>query len=323
MSEVKLKKLLFYNGMFNLEGHKMRSVFEREVSNGTAVYRLWRSDGKPDLDYPRAENDKYILYVEINGYLAPLGVTDFYLVDNCGFSAATESLYGGQEERARYFDTLRQNGNTGDGAILAALDRERVEIKRFGEDPAKQADYIKAMLDSRVEKYLASKESGGDTFPDFVGALALGELDECVKLSAIYRSKKEAKDRERYARIKAEEQAHYEEENRKAEKMVTDAIGILWSEGVLENEWVKFYQEDGRSHTYSIINYLMRRYGVDVPLRTQGWINEKLSSIKIKDGRCEQLRYLRSKGGRCSQKFFDCMNELICAATREKKEKPE
>ena len=65
------------------------------------------------------------------------------MVDNCGFSAATESLYGGQEERARYFDTLRQNGNTGDGAILAALDREKVEIKRFGEDPAKQADYIK------------------------------------------------------------------------------------------------------------------------------------------------------------------------------------
>ena len=43
------------------------------------------------------------------------------------------------------------------------------------------------------------------------------------------------------------------------------------------------------------------------------WINEKLSSITIKDGRCEQLRYLRSKGGKCSQKFFDCVNELICA----------
>lgn len=88
-------------------------------------------------------------------------------------------------------------------------------------------------------------------------------------------------DRERFARIKAEEQAHCEEENRKAEKMVTDAIGILQSGGVLENEWIKFYQEDGRFHTYSLINYLMRMYGVDVPLRTQGWINEKLSSITI------------------------------------------
>lgn len=63
MSEVKLKKLLFYNGMFNREGHKMRSVFEREVSNGTAVYRLWRSDGKPDLDYPRAENDLSLIHI--------------------------------------------------------------------------------------------------------------------------------------------------------------------------------------------------------------------------------------------------------------------
>ena len=105
--------------------------------------------------------------------------------------------------------------------------------------------------------------------------------------------------------------------------MVTDAVTILRDGGVLKNEWVEFYQEDNSSHAYSIINYLMRRYGVDVPLRTQGWINEKLSSITIKDGRCEQLRYLRSKGGKCSQKFFDCVNELICAAIREKKEKPE
>lgn len=38
----------------------MRAVFEREISDGTVSYRLWRSDGKPDIQYPRAENDMMI-----------------------------------------------------------------------------------------------------------------------------------------------------------------------------------------------------------------------------------------------------------------------
>ena len=56
----------------------------------------------------------------------------------------------------------------------------------------------------------------------------------------------------------------------------------------------------------------------NVPLRTQGWINEKLTSVTIENGKCEHLRYMRAKGAQCSQRFFDCMSELIhnvCAET--------
>ena len=67
----KLMTPLFYDGSFNREGRKMRAIFEREVSDGTNTYRLWRSAGKPDLDYPSAENDAYILHVQIGDYLAP------------------------------------------------------------------------------------------------------------------------------------------------------------------------------------------------------------------------------------------------------------
>lgn len=57
MSNARLMKPLFYDGNFNRDGKKMRAVFEREISDGTVSYRLWRSDGKPDIQYPRAEND--------------------------------------------------------------------------------------------------------------------------------------------------------------------------------------------------------------------------------------------------------------------------
>ena len=57
--------------------------------------------------------------------------------------------------------------------------------------------------------------------------------------------------------------------------------------------------------------YLLAQYP------TQGWINEKLSSATIRDGKCENLRYLRYKNCRGSQRFFKCMNALIRAVTEQ------
>lgn len=57
---------------------------------------------------------------------------------------------------------------------------------------------------------------------------------------------------------------------------------------------------------------------MNVPIRTQGWINEKLVSAMIEDGKCEKLQYYRAKGAQCSQKFFDCMNELIAKVNAER-----
>lgn len=95
------------------------------------------------------------------------------------------------------------------------------------------------------------------------------------------------------------------------------ALDILRNGGKLENQTVTFYESRYNSSSYSIVNYLMRKYGVNVPIRTQGWINEKLVSAKIEDGKCEHLQYYRAKGAQCSQKFFDCMNELITAVNAE------
>ena len=116
VSNARLMKPLFYDGNFNRDGKKMRAVFEREISDGTVSYRLWRSDGKPDIQYPRAENDNYLLYAEIRDYLVPLRITDFYLIDHAGYPAAVAELYGNKDARNDYFDNLRKSG---DDAVLA------------------------------------------------------------------------------------------------------------------------------------------------------------------------------------------------------------
>ena len=296
----------------------MQAVLEKEISDGKKTYRLWRPAGKPDLDYPRAENDKYLLHVEINGYLAPLGMTDFNLTDICGFEPAAQKLYGGKEKRGAWIDALKEAG--GNDAVGTAVAEERKEIERLGSEPARQTEYIQNLLNGYVSTYLKSKETSGQTFPDFTGALVLNELAKCVELSAVYREKRQAEEKARRARAEEEEKAYCEEQNKAANQMVSEAIQIIQNGGILKNETVKFYSSRYSFSSYSIVNHLMRLYQVDVPLRTQGWINDKLVNATIKDGKCEHLQYFRSKGGRCSQKFFDCMNALIQAVTAQASE---
>jgi len=311
MEKSKLMAPLFYGNSFNREGHKMRAVFLRELSNGTTTYRLWRSARKSNATCPRAENDTYILHVELNGYLIPLGLTEFDLISHCGVKPVEIKLYGGFVERGRYFDRLRKSG--GNEAVEAALDAEKAEIERIGGEPVRQANYIQEILNSHVSTYLTAKENGGETFPDFCGAVVVNDLAKCAELAAIHRMVQREKDLAHAAQVEREDKAFCEEHNQKFQKAVSDAIQIIRNGGVLKNETVEFYRSRYDSSAYSIFNYLMRLYQVDVPLRTQGWINEKLVSATIGDGRCEHLRYLKSKGARVSQKFFDCMSELIRA----------
>lgn len=311
MSNAKLMTPLFYRDNYNATGKKMRAVLVREVTNGTDTYRLWRRDGKPDRQYPQGEGDDYILYVELHEYLATLRTTDYYLVDRCGYQAMVAAMYGGEDKREQYFDGLRQSG--GDKAVLDALRREEKKIQEYGRDPARQADYIKTILDGHVSTYLASRESGGKTFPDYIGALVLDELPACRELSAIYKSKCREKEQERKAKADAEDRAYCQERNQRAEQQVQEAIRIIREGGVLQNDTVEFYRDKYDSSACSIVLYLMRQYQVDVPLRTQGWITSKLAAATIADGRCSHLQFWGRKSDRASQRFVVCMNELIRA----------
>ena len=311
MANANLMTPLFYQDNFNVAGKKIRAVFLREVTNGTDSYRLWRRDGKPDRQYPQGKGDDYILYVELHGYLATLRTTDYYLIDRCGYKAMVAALYGGEDKREQYFDGLRRSG--GDEAVLEVLRQEEQKIQELGRDPARQADYIKAILDGHVSTYLESKESSGKTFPDYIGALVLDELPACRELSAIYKSKCREKEQERKAKADAEDRAYCQERNQRAEQQVQEAIRIIREGGVLQNDTVEFYRDKYDSSACSIVLYLMRQYQVDVPLRTQGWITSKLAAATIADGRCSHLQFWGRKSDRASQRFVACMNELIRA----------
>ena len=317
MSEAKLMMPLFVDGMYNRDGRRMRAVLVKEVSDGTTSYRLWRKDGKPEVEYPRCDNDRYILHVEVNGYLIPLQMTEFQMIDNCGYLPAVNELYGGKKGRVAYFNELRErDGWNQPTSVSEAMKREEEVITRLGSQPERWVASIRDQLASHVGFYLKSEGNGGLTHPDYVGACVLNKLDECVKLSAVYKEAKRQEAEKQRAEREEKERREREVANEKAKETVDAAVKVLREGGQLGNECIDYYEGDS-NHNEPLILHLMRRYHVNVPLRTQGWICSKLMYVTIKDGRCDSLQFLKAKGASCSQKIFECMNELIQKASQE------
>lgn len=307
MADVKRMTPLFYEGKFNCEERKMQVVYSREVSNDKDRYRLWVRAGKPDNPYPRNESDQYSLYAEIRGYLVPLGMTEYRLTERCGYLPAMQELYGGAEHRKAYFDHL-QGMTVGEAVAI-----EDAAISRLGKEASRQADFIHSILKEHLARYTISKENGGETFPDYIGALMADELDHCTQLAKIYSAHRAQKDAARREEAAEQERAHRQAVNAEKEKVVQTALQTIRSGGTLQNVSLRYYKDDGTLVETSLILYLMREYHINVPLRTQGWIKERLTTATVQEDFCGSVTYYRAKKSPCSQKFFDCMRDLIQA----------
>ena len=319
MDTGKLKKPLFIGGNYNRTGKRMRSILDREISNGTDIYRLWRSAGKPEVDYPRANNDRYLLYIEIGDFLAPLRMTEFFLIDRCGYPEAMKNLYGSPEEREHVFRELRNNPDA-NSLVAAAIAKENEEINRIGADPAIQADYVKSYLEDHIEIYEKAKKCDGASHPDFIGALALNALDECVVLSRKHRELLESIKREEDRKRRMEDLKMHRDIKEKNDAALETAIETILEGGVLQNYTLDTYCEKTNScQTLCIVNLLFEKYGITLPARTKGWINNKLIYVSFIDGKVANLQYQRINHARVSQVIWDYLRQL-CLAVNEKKQ---
>ena len=146
-----------------------------------------------------------------------------------------------------------------------------------------------------------------------------GELDQCVQLSKIYLEHEQQEDALRQAQIAEQERALRQAVNAEKETIVAAALQTIRSGGTLRNEPIRYYKDDGTLVETSLILYLMREYHINVPIRTQGWIKERLATANVQEDFCGSVTYYRARKSQCSQKFFDCMRDLITAVHDAKK----
>ncbi len=136
-------------------------------------------------------------------------------------------------------------------------------------------------------------------------------IDDCWESRKAFAQKREQIRQERNAKREAEDKAFLEERQAEAEKLIVAAYETIRNGGTLENSDIIFYKSRYESRTYKIVNYLFRQHDINCPIKTQGWINDKLIHVTVTPEGLVNVRFWKSKNGKCSEKVFDCLSELV------------
>lgn len=195
------------------------------------------------------------------------------------------------------------------GSVRTAYDLDEViaSVVRSKQDTLEN---FKAAIQSRV----ANNEYFQFTEIEFSKYIDPSFESQMWKSRENYIANREKNEREHREKRKAEDQAYIQQQNEEAQRLVDQAIAIIKSgNGKLENYNVTFYRSRYHGKAYSIINYLARKYGVKIPIKTQGWINESLATVTLKDWTCENCQYYTRKGGRGSTKVYEYVTQLAQA----------
>lgn len=113
------------------------------------------------------------------------------------------------------------------------------------------------------------------------------------------------REREEESRQRHEEYERQEQERQKKHQEEIAAQLNQAEQKIKERKDLKNDLIDGKS----IVLCLMDKYGIKVPIKTQGWFNQKLAFIKWIDGEIT-YSYYRTKGTNGSQSAFKYLREL-------------
>lgn len=290
----KLMKPLFIDGNFNKDNKRIRVNYLKTVGN----YPLWVEDGKPNKDYTKNPLDKYYIYIQINDYIFSCGETEYNMIQRSGYNKMVKKLYGNNDVRNDFFDKIRKDKTYKESDLLIKdqLNKEDNIINTYGQEDCAWEEYLKDNINKNIERWINARDNGG-TFADFIGALAINELDKCQEIANILRVKRE----EEY-KIKKEKREL--EEKMKEEKRLHEEI-------LLTEEVKNVFINGGTIKNSDIIVKLADDYKIDIPLRTRGWILNELIEVNITDGSSIDYRYWkRSKNAKGSQKVFEVLRDI-------------
>ena len=118
-----------------------------------------------------------------------------------------------------------------------------------------------------------------------------------------YREKKVV---EREEKRKAREREEEEKRLAEIEKAISDAENVIREHKTVYNEEI---------HGSTVILRIFKKYGVNVPLKTQGWINNALGSVTYEgNGRIKYTYCRSSKNSTVFCKYFQELAEKILVA---------
>lgn len=296
-NEIKMIKPLFVNGNYNREGKRMRAQYLRTVTHNGEEFSLWQSPGVAEKDYSRAKNDEKYVYVLVGDYLVNTGSSEFDLENKIGYIGMVAEMYGTEEARSEHFSSLRDGGSweETDKEVTNRLKEENEIIEKHKQNDNILGAEIKTMIDREVNAYIDARDNGG-RYASFTGAAYLGEIDKCLELSIAARKAREREQAFRRAEREEREREEAEERARDEAKEIDAAESI--------------FKNGGKIDGGEMIVKLCDKHGIEIPLRTRGWILNTFAECTILNGRIDGVRYYKKKGGTGSTKIWAILSDL-------------
>jgi len=148
-----------------------------------------------------------------------------------------------------------------------------------------------------VELYGASKES----------------IQELIDYRQEWYDKKHKEDQEKELKQEQEDKEYVESKNKIVEDLMSAAEQAIINKQEVKNKDVTVYKSKFSSNDISIILYMMKQYSINVPLKTQGWINQALTSIQYNKERKEYSYnyYKCSSNSTVFRKYFNQLVKVI------------
>lgn len=290
----KLMKPLFIDGDFNKDNKRIRVNYLKTVGD----YPLWVEDGKPNKDYTKNPLDRYYIYIQIGDYIFSCGETEYNMVQRVGYNKMVEELYQSSDNRDSHFDGLRKNKTYEESNLLVKeqIGKEQELIDNYGQKDEAWAEYLKENINRNIKRWIDARDNNG-TFADFIGALALNELEKCQEIASILRVKRDEENRLKREQREIERKEK-EEKELQEEKLLTEEVkSALVNGGTIKNS--------------DIIVKLADEHNVDIPIRTRGWMLNDLTEVTItEEGNISYRYWKRSKNAKGSQKVWDVLSEL-------------
>ena len=291
------KRKIFHYGA---NGNKVvRHYFEMQHVTGV----LYKGRTEPETEYTGGREmqcDLYVVFPETNtGLILEKGVR------LCRVEPDYERSDEVKESEKQYNDFLDSIRNT---------DNMEKVLTESGFDS----------LEHYLERLRRLRDNGkwiGLLEIEFVRQVDEAFADELAAYRLEYKAKRAERDAARRKELQKQEDERRAQQNAEAERQIREAERILREGGTLTNSVVTFWQDVSGCRQYAMVNYLMRKHGVGVPLRTQGWIARSMTDCTIKNGRCVSCFFrARNKSRRGSQAIFQYMNVLIAAVQKAGKE---
>ena len=140
-----------------------------------------------------------------------------------------------------------------------------------------------------------------------------GEPIEYIQTLEDHRQKvidlREQESKEREQKKEAEEQAYITEQNNKTESIVDNAEKSIVNKQPVKNIEITIYKSQYNNNTTSLILHLMKKHNINVPMKTQGWINQALSTINYNDEYGWSYTYYNSSAD--STVFHKYLHQLV------------